>query len=154
LTFDWSNIDFLSYLENSSDLSHISKLLTILRKPSHTHTLHELSLLLKKLCLEEIYAHWLLNSFLYACVFLTSSLAVFTGLDPCVCWFLVDNLTLLLSPIFVLGYGFNFILSLPFVIVWQKGGVFFLIVFGVLDRKCISKAVKGFCPRMAKGGVC
>jgi hypothetical protein len=32
LTFDWSNIDFLSYFENPVALSHISKLHTLLRK--------------------------------------------------------------------------------------------------------------------------
>jgi hypothetical protein len=38
---------------------------------------------------------------------------------------------------------------LPFVPLRQKGGVIF-----ILDRECISKPVKYFCPRMAKGGVC
>jgi hypothetical protein len=38
LTFDWSNIDFLSYLENLVSLSHISEVHTLLRKLSHTHT--------------------------------------------------------------------------------------------------------------------
>jgi len=102
LTFDWSNIDFLSCLENPGVLSHISELHTLLRKLSHTHALHELSLLLKKSCLQKFFAHRLLNSFLYACIFLTSSLTVFTGLNPCVCWFLIDNLTMLFSPILFL----------------------------------------------------
>jgi hypothetical protein len=56
-----------------------------LRKPSHTRALHELSLLFKKFCLQKFFAHILFNSFLYACIFLTSSLTVFTGLDPYVC---------------------------------------------------------------------
>jgi hypothetical protein len=39
LTFDWSIIDFLSCLENSVALNHISKKHhTLLRKLSHTHT--------------------------------------------------------------------------------------------------------------------
>jgi hypothetical protein len=62
LTFDWSNIDFLSYLENSIALSHISKLHTLLRKLSHTHALHELSLLLKNFYLQGNFcAYWLLT---------------------------------------------------------------------------------------------
>jgi hypothetical protein len=149
LTFDWSNINFLSYLENPGDLSHISKLLTLLRKPSHTHALHELSLLLKKFCLQEIYAHWLLNSFLYACVFLTSYLTVFTGLDTCVCWFLVEDLTLFFSLLFDFGYGFSLILCLSFVLLRQKGGVFFLFWTGNVfpNRSSIF-----FYLRMAKRG--
>jgi len=118
-----------------------------LRKPSHTHALHELSLLLKKLCLQEIYAHWLLNSFLYACVFLTSYLTVFTGLDTCVSWFLVEDLTLFFSLLFDFGYGFSLILCLSFVLLRQEGGLFF-----VLDRECISKLVKCFfVPEWPKG---
>jgi hypothetical protein len=54
---------------------------------------------------------------------------------------------------FLNTYGFNFILCLPFVIVWQKMGVFFYYIW-FLDQKCIFKPVKCFCPRMAKGGVC
>jgi len=42
----------------------------------------------------DIYAHWLLASSLYICIFLTSYLIVFSGLDTCVCWFLVEDLTL------------------------------------------------------------
>jgi hypothetical protein len=62
LTFDWSNIDFLSYLENSVTLSHINELHTLLRKLSHTHALHELSLLLKIFYLQETFcAYWLLT---------------------------------------------------------------------------------------------
>jgi hypothetical protein len=38
LTFDWSNYEFLSYLENSVALNHIRKDHTLLRKLSHTHT--------------------------------------------------------------------------------------------------------------------
>jgi hypothetical protein len=37
LTFDWSNIDFLSYLENLVALSHISELHILLWKLLHTH---------------------------------------------------------------------------------------------------------------------
>jgi hypothetical protein len=36
-------------------LSHISELHTLLRKLSHTHALHELSLLLKNFYLQEIF---------------------------------------------------------------------------------------------------
>jgi len=62
LTFDWSNIDFLSYLENTVALSHISELHTLLRKLSHTHALHELSLLLKNFYLQGNFcAYWLLT---------------------------------------------------------------------------------------------
>jgi hypothetical protein len=62
LTFDWSTIDFLSYLEISVALSHISELHTLLRKLSHTHTLHELSLLLKNFYLQRNFcAYWLLT---------------------------------------------------------------------------------------------
>jgi hypothetical protein len=153
LTFDWSNIDFLSFRKSKCFLSYQWTSYLIEKAFTHTHALHELSLLFKKFFLQKLFAHRLFNSFLYACIFFTSSLTIFTGLDPCVCWFLVDNLTLLLSPIFVLGYGFNFILCLPFVIVWQKGGVFFYCIWS-LDRKCISKPVKCFCSRMAKGRVC
>jgi len=38
---------------------------------------------------------------------------------------------------------------LPFVILRQKGGVFFY-----LDWDCISNRSSDFCPKMAKGGVC
>jgi hypothetical protein len=62
LTFDWSNIDFLSYVENPVVLSHISKLHTLLRKLSHTHALHELSLLLKNFYLHGNFcAYWVLT---------------------------------------------------------------------------------------------
>jgi len=62
LTFDWSNIDFLSYLENPVALSHINKLHTLLRKLSHTRALHELSLLLKIFYLQGNFcAYWLLT---------------------------------------------------------------------------------------------
>jgi len=51
-----------SYLENPVALSHISKLHTLLRKPSHTHVLHELSLLLKNFYLQRNFcAYWLLT---------------------------------------------------------------------------------------------
>jgi len=62
LTFDWSIIDFLSCLENSVALSHISKLHTLLRKSSHMHALHELSNLFKKFICREICANWTINS--------------------------------------------------------------------------------------------
>jgi hypothetical protein len=64
LTFDWSIIDFLSYLENLVALSHISEFYTLLRKLSHTHThaLHELSLLLKNFYLQGNFCtYWLLT---------------------------------------------------------------------------------------------
>jgi hypothetical protein len=62
LTFDWSNIYFLSYLENPVALSHISEVHTLLRKLSHTHALHELSLLLKNFSLQGNFcAYWLLT---------------------------------------------------------------------------------------------
>jgi hypothetical protein len=46
---------------------------------------------------KEIYAHWLLDSSLYVWAFLASYLTVFSGLDTCVCWFLVEDLTLFFS---------------------------------------------------------
>jgi hypothetical protein len=62
LTFDWSNIDFLSYLENLVALSHISEVHTLLRKLSHTHTLHDFSLVLKNFYLQETFCgYWLLT---------------------------------------------------------------------------------------------
>jgi hypothetical protein len=62
LTLDWSNIDFLSYLENPVALSHITELHTLLRNFSHTHAFHELSLLLEKFYLEGNFcAYWLLT---------------------------------------------------------------------------------------------
>jgi hypothetical protein len=62
LTFVWSTIDFLSYLENLVALSHISELHILLRKLSHTHALHELSLLLKNFYLQGNFcAYWLLT---------------------------------------------------------------------------------------------
>jgi hypothetical protein len=62
LTFDWFNIDFLSYLENPVALSHISEVHTLLKKLSYTHVLHELSLLLKKFYLQGNFcAYWLLT---------------------------------------------------------------------------------------------
>jgi len=62
LTFDWSNIDFLSYLENLVALSHINEVHTLLRKLSHTHALHELSLLLKNFYFQGNFcAYWLLT---------------------------------------------------------------------------------------------
>jgi len=62
LTFDWSTINFLSYLENPVALSHISELHTFLRRPSHTHTSLELSLLLKNVFLQGNFcAYWLLT---------------------------------------------------------------------------------------------
>jgi hypothetical protein len=55
-------MDFLSYLENPVALSHISELHTLLRKLSHTHALHELSLLLKNFYLQRKFcAYWLLT---------------------------------------------------------------------------------------------
>jgi len=47
LTFDWSFIDFLSCLENSVALSHITELHTLLTNSSYTHALHESSNLCK-----------------------------------------------------------------------------------------------------------
>jgi hypothetical protein len=76
LTFDWSNIDFLSCLENLVALNHISKHHILLRKLSHTHALHELSKLFKISICREIYAHWLLDSQLYLCIFLNCYLIV------------------------------------------------------------------------------
>jgi hypothetical protein len=52
LTFDWSNYEFISYFENSVALNHISEDHTLLRKSSHTHTLYELSRLLKNFYLQ------------------------------------------------------------------------------------------------------
>jgi hypothetical protein len=127
LTFDWSNCKIL-FLENLVALNLISEDHTLLRKSSQTHALHELSWLLKYLYQREIYAYWILNSFPYASVFLTSYLTVFTSLDTCVCSFLVEDQTLFYSLVFVLifGYGFSLILCLPFVLLRQKGGVFFI----------------------------
>jgi len=70
LTFNWSIINFLSYLENSVALSHISELHTLSRKSSHTHALHELSNLFKISIHREFCANWTLNSQLYLCIFL------------------------------------------------------------------------------------
>jgi len=132
-------------LEILATINHISKDHTLLRKSSHTHThaLHELSWLLKYLYLQGIYAHWLLNSFQYACIFLTSHLTVFTGLDTCVCWFLVGNLTLLSSFVFwslvnvwLWFFYYTLFTLCPFM---TKNGVFF-----VLNRECISKPIKYF----------
>jgi hypothetical protein len=69
LTFDWSIFNFLSCLENSIALNHISKLHTLLKKLSHTHALHELSNLFKISIWKEICAYWILNSQLYLCIF-------------------------------------------------------------------------------------
>jgi len=121
---------FFCSLENLGDLSHISELHTLLRKPSHTHALHELSLLLKKSCLREFYAHWLLNSFLYVCVFLTSYLTVFLGLDTCVCRSFVEDLTLFFSLILVLLWSFTNTLFTLCHCVKKKGSIFwFILVF-------------------------
>jgi hypothetical protein len=66
-----------------------------------------------------------------------------------VCSFLVEDLTLLYSLLFVLifGYSFSLILCSPFVLFRQKGGVFF-----VLDRECISKPVKCFLSQNGQRG--
>jgi len=88
-----------------------------------------------------MYSHWLLDSFLYACVFLTSYLTIFTGLDTCVYWFLVEDLALFFSLIFVFVMVFFLILCLTFVLLRQKRGVFFCLF---LDRECISKPFKYF----------
>jgi hypothetical protein len=135
----------------TNTLNYISEDHTLLRKSSHTHThtLYESSWLWKYLYLQGIYAHWLLNSFLYACVFLTSYLTIFTSLDIFVCWFLVEDLTLFFSLVFVLVMVFllYYVYSLSFC---DKKGEYFLFWTGnVLPNRS-----SVFCPRMAKGGVC
>jgi hypothetical protein len=129
-----------SFLENSVTLNLISEDHTLLRKSLHTNALHELSWLLKYLYLRGIYAHWLLNSFLYACVFLTSYQTVFIGLDTCVCWFLVEDLTLCFCLVFVLVMVFLLYSVYPLSFYNKKGEDFLL----VLDRECIFKSVKCF----------
>jgi hypothetical protein len=114
LTFDWSNYEFLSYLENLIALNHISEDHTLLRKSSHTHThththaYHELSILSNFFFLyRKIYVHWLLDSHLHVCVFLTCYLIEFSSLYTCVCCFLDEELTLLSSFVFVLWKFFT-----------------------------------------------
>jgi len=46
-------------------------------------------------------------------------------------------------------FGFSSYSVLPFVLLWQKGGVIFY-----LERDCIFNRSSDFCPRMAKWGVC
>jgi hypothetical protein len=85
---------------------------------------------------KEIYAHWLLDFSLYVCVFLTSYLTVFSGLDTCVCWFLVEDLTLFF---FFFGYGFSLYSVYPLSFCDKKGEYFLF-----LDQECISKLFKCF----------
>jgi hypothetical protein len=69
LTFNWSNTNFLSYLENLVALSHISELHTLLRKLLHTHTLHELGLLLKNFYLQGNFCAFCLLTLNYILVY-------------------------------------------------------------------------------------
>jgi hypothetical protein len=85
LTFDWSNIDFLSYLENPSDLSHISELHTLLRKLSHTHALHELSLLLKNFYLQGNFCAYWLFTLNYILIYFWNAIWLFYQLFINVC---------------------------------------------------------------------
>jgi len=86
LTFHWSISDFLSYLENSVALSHISELHTLLRKLSYTHVLHELSNLFKIYICREICAYWKRNSQLYLCIFLKCYLTALSVVYTSVFW--------------------------------------------------------------------
>jgi len=86
LTFDWSNIDFLSRLENSFVFNHINKHHILLRKFSHTHAKHELSILFKISICRKIYASWLLDSQLYVVKFLICYLTMLSVLHTCVLW--------------------------------------------------------------------
>jgi hypothetical protein len=98
LTFDWSFIDFLSCLENSVALSHISDL--SLRKPSHTHTYCISWANYLKFCVcRKIFAYSILVSQLYVCIILTCYLTDFLGLDTCVWCFSCEmtNLVVFLS---------------------------------------------------------
>jgi hypothetical protein len=57
------------------------------------------------------------------------------------------HFTIILVVLNFSNYGFSLILCLPFVILRQKGGLFF-----VLDQECISKPVKCFfVPEWPKG---
>jgi hypothetical protein len=79
LTFDWSNIDFLSYLENPVALSYISEVHTLLRKLSHTHThtLHELTLLLKNFYFQGNFCACLLWTLNYILVYFWNAIWLF-----------------------------------------------------------------------------
>jgi hypothetical protein len=65
--------------------------------------------------------------------------------------------------LFWLSNNFKFVLTFCVIIkhfvyplsLCDKNGEYFLVWFiWYLDRKCISKLVKCFCPRLAKWGVC
>jgi hypothetical protein len=93
---------------------------------------------------KEIFACFILVSQLYVCINMTCYLTVFSGLDTCMCCFSCERTNLvvfifLFSKTFsmafynflfpldfetVFGCGF-FLLYLPFVLLRQKGGVFF-----------------------------
>jgi hypothetical protein len=77
-------INFLSCLENSVALSHISELHTLLRKSSHTRALHEVSNVFKISIYMEFCANCTLNSQLYLCIFLKCYLTTISVDYTCV----------------------------------------------------------------------
>jgi len=99
----------------------------------------------------KFFAYSILVSQLYVCISLTCYLTDLLGLDTSVCYFSCDrtNLVVFLSRfskmffmafyifLFPLDFETVFFYCLPFVLLRQKGGVFF-----VLDRNCIFKPIK------------
>jgi hypothetical protein len=132
-------------------LNHISEDHTLLRKTSHTHTLHKFSWLLKNFCLQGNLCS-LITRLFFIC------LSIFDKLSDCFlrfrymcvlisCW----RPNLVLFFYFWFWFWFFLILCLPFVLVWQKGGVFFLFFW---TGNVFPNRSSVFCPRMAKGKVC
>jgi hypothetical protein len=76
-----------------------------------------------------------------------SYLTVFSGLDTCVCGFLVEDLTLFFSLVFDLIMAFLLYSVYPLSFCDKKGEYFF-----VLDRECISKPVKCFLSQNGQRG--
>jgi hypothetical protein len=179
LTFDCSFIDFLSCLENLFALRHISELQNLIEKAfthTHTHYMSWASYYNYYVC-RNVFAYLILVYWLYVCVILTCYLADFSELDTCVCRSTCEGTNLvvflsLFSKLFPFSFSFSFLTIylafrtvfgfwflvfflkkksvLPFVLLWQKWGVFFFY----LAWDCIFNWSSDFCSRMAKGGVC
>jgi hypothetical protein len=87
-----------------------------------------------------------------ACSIITPSLMMRTDFFLLLIIFLKNNFNLLWQFVYFLNtYVFINTLFTFCHCVTKKGSIF---IFWFLDRECISKPIKCFCPKMAKGGVC
>jgi hypothetical protein len=144
LTFDWSNYETSLFSNFSCFKSYQRRSYLIEKVFTHTHALHEFSWLLKNFCLQRNLCS-LITGLFFIC------LRIFDKLSDCFLRF--RHMCVLIScwrPNLVLFSYFRLwfflILCLPFVFVWQKGGVFFLF-FG--PGMYFQTGQAFFCPRMA-----